>query len=145
MPSIFWATHSPTLIPQQAHSPWDRIRDLSPTLSEARGYFFVCVCMWVHACVLVSVCFAGVCDPQEMDNEQELQGGRSGRDRKTQKGGDRKREVEVQRYKSPELSVSDEGQKLLLQLSGAQSEGTRWEGRKGGDMMSQRSREMGKL
>lgn len=45
--SIFWATHSPTLIPQQAHSHWDRIRDLSPTLRDPLGYFFVCVGMCV--------------------------------------------------------------------------------------------------
>lgn len=32
--------------------------------------------------------------------------------------GERKREVEVRRYKSPEHDVSDEGQKHLLQTSG---------------------------
>lgn len=79
----------------------------------------------MHVSLCQCVLQVYVAHKKEMDNEQELQGGRSGWDRKTQKGGDRKREVEVQRYKSLEHSVSDEGQKLLLQLSGAQSEGTR--------------------
>ncbi len=35
------------------------------------------------------------------------------------------REVEVQRHKSLEHNVSDEGQKCLLQASGAQTEGAR--------------------
>lgn len=48
MASIFWATHSHTLISQQAHSHWDRIRDLSPTLSDHLGYFFVCVGMCLY-------------------------------------------------------------------------------------------------
>lgn len=54
--------------------------------------------------------FARLCvetHKKETDNEQELQGGRTEWDRKTQRG----REVEVQRYKSLEHSVSDEGQK----------------------------------
>lgn len=57
------------------------------------------------------------------------------------RGGERRREVEVQRYKSLEHNVSDEGQKRLLQLSGAQTEGGRCEGCKGGDTMRQRSAE----
>lgn len=54
VPSIFWATHSPALIPQQAHSPWDRIRDRSPTLAVARGYLFC-----VPACPYADVCARG--------------------------------------------------------------------------------------
>lgn len=46
----------------------------------------------------------------------------------------------MQRYKSPEHNVSDEGQKRLLQFSGAQTEGARREGGKGRDAMRQRSR-----
>lgn len=71
----------------------------------------VCRCMCVEA------------RQKEMDNEQELQGGRSEWDRKTQRGEERAREVAVQRYKSQEHNVSDEGQKHLLQPSGARSEG----------------------
>ncbi len=91
--------------------------------------------MYMCPCARV---FAGVCveaNKKERNDEQELQGVRSEWDRKTQRGRERKREVGVQRYKSPEHNVSDEGQKRLLQLSGAQTEGAPCNG---GDTARQR-------
>lgn len=41
-PSIFAATHCPILIPQQVHSHWDRIIDLS---TQYVSRLFLCVCL----------------------------------------------------------------------------------------------------
>lgn len=54
IPSIFWATHSPTLIPQQALAPWDRIRHHSPTLNEPQG------CLPAVACALAPLSYRGL-------------------------------------------------------------------------------------
>lgn len=89
VPSIFWATHSPTLIPQQAHSHWDRIRDHSPGLDVPWGYFSPCACVLLSVCSKVYVCVET--HKKQMDNEQELWVGRNEWDRKAQRG----REVEV--------------------------------------------------
>lgn len=87
--------------------------------------------MRVSLCQCVCRCMCAEANKKEMNNEQELQGVRSEWDRKTQRGRERKREAGVQRYKSPEHNVSDEGQKRLPQLSGAKNAGSPMRGMQG--------------
>lgn len=47
------------------------------------------------------------------------------KDTEKQREAERKKEAEVQRYKSLDYNMSDEGQKHLLQPSGAQTEGAK--------------------